>query len=127
MTLTLFLRRLVGGTGGGGLFVYLAKINDNKTRIELERARQATAKDLISNLRDGVVLREGTPDGWRLEIWMPSSQAPPRFILQTDCREQVQDPPHATKSAAQHPKALNQKDAGAPGDSPEEDSTPCTE
>jgi hypothetical protein len=124
MALMLFLKRLVGGTGEGGLFAYLAKINDNKTRIEVERARQATASDLLSNLRDGVVLRQSTADGWTLEIWMPPSQATPMFILQTDSRESAQDSPHATELAAQHAKALNQKATGTAGDSPQEGSRP---
>jgi len=127
MALIFFLKRLVGGTGGGGLFAYLAKINDNKTRIEVERGRQATANDLISNLRDGVVLKQSTTDGWTLEIWMPPPQAPPLFILQADSGESAQDTPHATEFAAQHAKAINQKDTGAVGDSPQEGSTPCAE
>jgi hypothetical protein len=111
MGLMLFVKRLVSGTGSGGLFAYLARRNDNETRIQLEATRQATAKDLISSLRDGAVLRESTSDGWRLEIWMPPQQVAPLLILETDSRQPEQDPPKPTEFSAEHPKALDQDDA----------------
>jgi hypothetical protein len=120
MVLMFFLKKLVGGKGGGGMFAYLSRINENKTRIELERTRQATAKDLISNLRDGVVLRESGPDGWTLEIWMPPPQAPPMFFLGTESRQSGQHSPRATEVITQHAKELNQQDIGVTGDPPRE-------
>ena len=123
MALLMFLKRLVGGTGGGGLFGYLARKDDNKTSIELDGARQAAAKDLIDKLPNGAVLRESTPDGWRLEIWMPPLQVPPLFILDADRSEPVQGLPTPIELSAQQSKALNQTKTVTANDSLQEGPT----
>jgi hypothetical protein len=125
MGLMLLMKRLAGETGTGGLFAYLARRNENETRIQLEKTRQATAKDLISNLRDGAVLRESTSDGWRLEIWMPPQQVAPLLILETGSRQPEQDPSKPTEFSAQHPKALEQDDAATAKERPQEET--CAE
>ena len=106
MSLMWFLKRL-GGPTGAGLFAYLTSRNQNKSRIELEKARQVAATDLIDHLPDGAVFRESTADGWR-EIWMPPLQAPPLFALPADSGEFTQDASTLGELLAQNPKALNQ-------------------
>jgi hypothetical protein len=90
MSLMWSLKRL-SGPKDAGLFAYLTSRNQNKSRIELEKARQAAATDLIDHLPDGAVFRESTADGWR-EIWMPPMQAPPLFFLPADSGESPQYP-----------------------------------
>jgi hypothetical protein len=116
MSLIWFLKRL-GGPKGAGLFTYLTSRNQNKSRIELEKARQAAATDLIDHLPDGAVFRESTADGWR-EIWMPPiQQETPRFFLPADSREAIQDPSTLDELLSHNPKALNQgNEADASGD-----------
>jgi len=74
MSLMWFLKRLVGPKGG--LFAYLTSRDQNKSRIELEKARQAAATDLIDHLPDRAVFRERTAAGWRdLDAATPRSYA----------------------------------------------------
>jgi hypothetical protein len=115
MSLMWFLKRL-SGPKGAGLFAYLTSRNQNKSRIELEKARQAAATDLIDHLPDGAVFRESTADGWR-EIWMPPIQAPPLFFLPADSSESTQNPSTLGELPTQNPKALNQDGADASGSS----------
>ncbi len=94
-----------------GLFAYLTSRDQNKSRIELEKARQAAATDLIDHLPDGAVFRESTADGWR-EIWMPPLHAPTLFVIPADSSEPAQDTVTLDESLAQNPRALSQ-DNGA--------------
>jgi hypothetical protein len=57
MSLMWFLKQLAGPKSSG-FFAYLISRNQNKSRIELEKARQETATDLIDRLPDGAVYRE---------------------------------------------------------------------
>jgi hypothetical protein len=57
MSLMWFLKQLAGPKSSGFL-AYLISRNQNKSRIELEKARQETATDLIDRLPDGAVYRE---------------------------------------------------------------------
>jgi hypothetical protein len=116
MSLMWFLKRLVAPKGTG-LFAYLTSRNQNKSRVELEKARQAAATDLIDHLPDGAVFRESTADGWR-EIWMPPLHAPPLFVIPADSTEPAQGTDTLDESLAQNPRALSQDNwAGATGDS----------
>lgn len=73
-----------------GFFAYLISRNQNKSRIELEKARQEAAADLIDHLPDGAVYRESTADGWR-EIWMPPLHALRLSVIPADSSESVHD------------------------------------
>jgi hypothetical protein len=84
-----FLKRLVDPKSAG-FFAYLTSRDQNKSRIELEKARQAAAADLIDHLPDGAVFRESTTDGWR-EIWMPPLRALPLFVISRDSSKSIQD------------------------------------
>ena len=64
MGLTSFLKALAG-LKTSGLFSYLSGRDHNRTRIELEKARQAATADLLDHLPCGAVFRERTADGWR--------------------------------------------------------------
>jgi hypothetical protein len=115
MSLMWFLKRLVGPKSAG-LFTYLTSRNQNMTRLELERARQAAATDLIDHLPAGAVFRESTADGWR-EIWMPLLHAPPLFVIPADSSEPAQDTNTLDESRAQNHRALSQDNGtGATGD-----------
>jgi hypothetical protein len=87
MSLTGFLKLLTGKPSLTGLFAYLASRDANKSRVELEKARQEASTALISRLPNGAVFRESTMDGWR-EILMPSAQDPPVIVLPADTAEQ---------------------------------------
>ena len=117
MSLMWFMRRLVSPKETG-LFAYLTSRNQNKTRVELEHARQIAARDLIDHLPHGAVFRESTADGWR-EIWMPSPlHAPPLFITAADSSETVQDTKTLNESMARNLRALSQdNEAGTTCDS----------
>jgi len=115
MSLMWFLKRL-SGPKGAGLFAYLTSRNQNKSRIELEKARQAAATDLIDHLPDGAVFRESTADGWR-EIWMPPIQAHPLFFLPVASSESAQNPSTLGELPTQNPKALHQDRSDASGSS----------
>jgi hypothetical protein len=80
MSLTGFLKLLTGKPSLTGLFAYLASRDTNKSRVELEKARQEASTALISRLPNGAVFRESTTDGWR-EILMPPVQDPPVIAL----------------------------------------------
>jgi hypothetical protein len=90
ISLMWFLKRLTGGPKNFGLFAYLTVRNQNKSRVELEKARQAAAADLIDHLPNGAVFRERTPDGSR-EIWMPPLQPHPLIVYPADGSRQVPD------------------------------------
>ena len=69
VAVTSFLKALVD-LKAVGLFSYLSGRDHNRTRIELEKARQAATADLLDHLPCGAIFRESTADGWR-EVWMP--------------------------------------------------------
>jgi hypothetical protein len=71
-------------------FAYLTSKDQNKSRIELEKARQAAAANLIDHLPDGAVFRESTADGCR-EIWMPPLRALPLFVISVESSGSVRD------------------------------------
>lgn len=119
MVVAWFLKRFAGGPGSSGLFAYLSRRDDNKTRIELEKARGAVVKDIIGQLPDGAVFRESTGNGWR-EIYMPPSQASPLFFFRADDHEPEQDPIMPTEFSARPPKALNSDDEAEEEDSPQQ-------
>lgn len=84
-----------------GLWAYLASRDQNKSRIELERARIAATKELIERLPNGAVYREGTPDGWR-EIQMPPVSQTSLLVVPVEPRDsephepsELAEPPHA--------------------------------
>jgi hypothetical protein len=115
MSFMWFLKRL-SGAKSAGLFAYLTSRSQNKSKIELEKARQAAATDLIDHLPDGAVFRESTAEGWR-EIWMPPIHAPALFFLPVDSSESTRKPGTLSELSTQDPKALNQDGADAPGSS----------
>jgi len=110
------LKRLAHGAQATGLWGYLASRDQNKSRIELERARVAGTKELIEHLPNGAVYREGTPDGWR-EIQMPSTSQLPLFVLPV---EQHGSTKQASESAelSHSPMALGQREESRPPDGP---------
>jgi 2-C-methyl-D-erythritol 4-phosphate cytidylyltransferase len=81
VSLTGFVRGLIGS--GTGVFAYLISRDENKSKVELELARQQASTALISQLPDGAVFRESTANGWR-EIWMPPSQTSQLIVLPSD-------------------------------------------
>jgi hypothetical protein len=106
MHLTGIMRMLTGRPGSTGLFAYLSSRNVNKSRVELERARQEASTALIRQLPNGAVFRESTTDGWR-EILMPAPPGQPGIVLpatstQPPCGTDVQD-----VIAGQRPKAIS--------------------
>jgi hypothetical protein len=82
MSLMWFLKQLAGPKSSG-FFAYLISRNQNKSRIELEKARQEAAADLIDHLPGGAVYRESTADGSR-EIWMPPLHALRLSVIPAD-------------------------------------------
>jgi hypothetical protein len=114
-----FLKRLVDGSKSTGLFAYLTSRNQSRSRIELEKARQAAATNLIDHLPNGAVFRESTADGWR-EIWMPPLHAPPLVVLPADSSHPAQDANMPSEIPAQNPRALSQDNRPhAKGDAPQ--------
>jgi hypothetical protein len=105
MALGWILKRLAG-TQSTGLFAYLTSRDQNKSRIELERARIVGTKELIEHLPDGAVYREGTPYGWR-EIQMPSVRQPPLFALPVEQQTSAKDPSESVE-LPHPPMALGQ-------------------
>jgi hypothetical protein len=84
MGLGWILRRLAGDSRRAGLFDYLARRDDNKTRVKLENDRRGAARDLVDRLPSGAVYREKTADGW-MEIQTPDAAGPPSlFVLPMD-------------------------------------------
>jgi hypothetical protein len=88
MSLTGFLKLLTGKPSLTGLFAYLTSRDANKSRVELEKARQETSTALISRLPNGAVFRESTAEGWR-EILMPPAQDQPIVFLPAEIAEEI--------------------------------------
>lgn len=115
MALSWILKRLAHGAQASGIWDYLASRNQNKSRIELERARIAGTKELIEHLPNGAVYREGTASGWR-EIQMPSaSQQPPLFVLPVEQHQSVEESSEVAE-LSRSPMALGRgEESGACG------------
>jgi hypothetical protein len=86
-----------GGPPRAGLFGYLIRRDQNKTKIRIEVARQEAARDLIDHLPSGAVYREATANGWR-EVWMPDAPRPSLFVVLTDNRHLAPDPSDAVET-----------------------------
>lgn len=61
-----------GQSGRDGVWDFLGKRAEGKSRLELERARNEGTQQAIPILPHGAVLREGG-QGWVREIWMPGA------------------------------------------------------
>jgi len=83
----LFLR---GKPGKDGIWDYLGKRSADKSRVELEKVRNAGTQKLIPLLEPGMVVTEGGPD-WYREIRMP--EALPSAMLLTTVMSQPPTPP----------------------------------
>jgi hypothetical protein len=75
MSLISLLRTLAVGHRKTGLFSFLACRDNNRSKIELEKARSAATAEIIDHLPCGAIFRESTADGWR-EIWVPQTPLP---------------------------------------------------
>lgn len=95
----------------GGLFAYLTSRDQNKTRIQLEKARHESTVSLISQLPNGAVFRDGTTDNWR-EIWMPPVVPPPAlFILPADHEQPQAQRPRTSHQLSGDPNTCHSLDA----------------
>jgi len=111
MSLTGLARALLGS--GTGLFAYLAGRNENRNKVELEKARQEASAALISQLPDGAVFRESTPNGWR-EILMPPCQEARLIILPADAGQPACRPNSPDVFARQAPRVITEEDNPQP-------------
>jgi hypothetical protein len=59
------LKRLASGTREGGLWDYLSRRHDNRTRMELERVHADGSKEIIDHLTPGSIFRDETATGRR--------------------------------------------------------------
>jgi hypothetical protein len=64
-----------GKPGKDGLWDFLGKRSADKSRVQLEKARNDGTQELIPLLQPGMVLTEGGPD-WFREIRMPEARPP---------------------------------------------------
>ena len=64
-----------GKPGKDGMWDFLGKRSADKSRIEMEKARNDGTRDLIPLLKPGMVLIEGGAD-WFREIRMPEALKP---------------------------------------------------
>jgi hypothetical protein len=109
MSLSWLLKALVGSQKTTGLFSYLAGRDHNRSRIELERARQAATANLLDHLPRGAVFRESTADGWR-EVWIPPLPTAPLFIVPTDGCDQLYGR-GTFEDRLQNPEAIESKES----------------
>ena len=65
-----------GNSGRDGVWDFLSKRAEGKSRVDFEQARNEGTQEAIRILPRGVVLREGG-QGWVREIWMPRAAAIP--------------------------------------------------
>jgi hypothetical protein len=128
-----FLLRFFASHPDGGLFGYLKRRNDNRTRIELERERRVTSLQVIGQLGPGDEYRESTPDGWR-EIRKAQVPSGALFVLSETVGEQEQATQHRSELPGQHPRPIDAPSAatqlqhndpgGEQDDSTQESGTP---
>jgi hypothetical protein len=64
-----------GKPGKDGIWDYLGKRAEAKSRVELEKVRNQGSQEAIQSLTPGMVLREGGPD-WFREIRAPGAAVP---------------------------------------------------
>ncbi len=64
-----------GRSGKDGIWDFLGKRSADKSRVELERARNDGTRELIPLLKPGTVVIEGGPD-WFREIRVPEELLP---------------------------------------------------
>ena len=89
---SLFLR---GKPGKDGIWDYLGKRSADRSRVDLEKARNDGTQKLIPMLKPGTVLTEGGPD-WHREIRIPEALSP--TILLADV---IPEPPNLPLPAAE--------------------------
>lgn len=63
-----------GKSGKGGIWDYLGKRAESRSRVDLEEVRNKGTREAIQSLVPGMVLREGGPD-WVREIRAPGTAA----------------------------------------------------
>ena len=74
------LKKLASGSREGGLWGYLSKRHDNRTRIELERIHAAGSTEILDHLPPGSTFKDETATG-RREIWKsPAPEASLFFV-----------------------------------------------
>ena len=114
MTWIWILKRFANASQGTRLWGYLASRDQNKSRIQLEKARAEGTKDLIHHLPYGAILREGTAESWR-EILMPDALQPPLLVLPAEHTEPEAQSPELT-GLPQLPIAPSRGDESDPSD-----------
>lgn len=107
MALSGIFKWLAGGSQNGP-FSWLTRIVEERGRTKRAETLQVHAVGLLSQVRDGMVYREITPDG-SIEIWAPPAQT---AHISATVEYQPQEPNTCEPSEVQgqQPKALGQSD-----------------
>jgi hypothetical protein len=95
--------------GCKGLWLFLSVRAQAKGLVELEKVRNDGIKEVIDRLPGGAVLREGSPDGWTREIWMPGTPVPPQYLLRVEQLSPADQP-----ELPAEPRQLDESDGASP-------------